>query len=140
MLDVGGRALHLDLFAGELLDERFERLAIALREHRAGALPVVGEDDEAIRPRRIHGGHLDDPDDLVKATYRVARLDALGSGAVRDLVVVDEVDVDRGRVSPHLLDHERGAQMAQQHVRRRAREGIRKGAWATWLAPRRGTS
>src|SRR6266566_4814418 len=126
MLDVCGRALHLGVLAGEVLDERFERLAIALREHRAGTLPMVGEHDKAIQPRRVHGGHLDDPDDLVEATYRVARLDTLGTGVVRDLVVVDEVDIDRGRVSPHLLDHERGAQMAQQHVRRRARERIGK--------------
>ena len=128
MLDVGGRALHLDVLAGEVLDEGFERLAIPLREHRARALPVVGEDDEAVRPRRVHRGHLDDPDDLVHARDRVTGLDALGSGVVRDLVVIDKVDIDRGRVSPHLLDHERGAEMSQQHVRRRARERIGKGA------------
>src|SRR5438477_63225 len=103
------------------------------------ARPGLGHNDEAIRPRRVHAGHLDDPDDLVDSTYRVARLDALGSGVVRDLVVIDEVDVDRGRVSPHLLDDKRGAQMAQQHVRRRARKRIGKGARPRWFGPRRST-
>src|SRR5439155_10977572 len=50
VLDMRGRALHLHMLARELLHKALERLAIALREHRAGALPVVGEHEEAIRP------------------------------------------------------------------------------------------
>jgi len=82
------------MLAGQLVDEPFERLAIALREHRARALSVIGEHDEAIGPRCVGGGLLDDPDDLVEACDGVARLNAVRSGVVGDLVVVDEVGVD----------------------------------------------
>ena len=121
MLDVRGRALHLHMLARELLHEALERLAIALREHRAGALPVVGEHDEAIRPRRVRGGPLDDPDDLVQPRDGIAGFDPVGPGVMGDLVVIDEVHVDRGGAAPHLLDDERGAEMTQEHVRRRSR-------------------
>src|SRR5712691_10566239 len=137
VLDMGGRALHLGVLAHQLLNEAFERLAIPLREHRAGALPVVGEHDEAIGPRRVLARFLDDPDDLVKPRHGIARFHAIGPGVMRDLVVIDEVRIDRRGAAPHLLDHEGGAEMAQEHVRRRARERIGKAPRPARLGPRR---
>ena len=123
----------------ELLDEPFEWFAVPPCEHRARALPVVGQHDEAIWPRRIRSRLPYDPDDPVEARDRIARFHAIGSGVVRDLVVVGKVHIDRGGAAPHLLDDERGAEMTQDHVRRRSREGIGKGARTMRLGPCRGT-
>src|SRR2546428_5701354 len=126
MLDVAGRSPYRGLSSGELRDQRLEPLPIALAERRAGALAVIREDDEAIGPRRIKGRLLDEADDAVEAPEGVAGFDAVGPGVVRDLVVVDVVRVDRRGAAVHLLYHEGGGEMAQEHVRRGARERIGK--------------
>src|SRR5438132_858791 len=126
MLDVAGRSPYRGLSSGELRDQRLEPLPIALAERRAGALAVIREDDESIGPRRIKGRLLDEADDAVEAPEGVASFDAVGPGVVRDLVVVDVVRVDRRGAAVHLLYHEGGGEMAQEHVRRGARERIGK--------------
>src|SRR5256712_8916931 len=126
MVDVAGRSPYRGLSSGELRDQRLEPLPIALAERRAGALAVIREDDEAIGPRRIKGRLLDEADDAVEAPEGVASFDAVGPGVVRDLVVVDVVRVDRRCAAVHLLYHEGGGEMAQEHVRRGARERIGK--------------
>src|SRR2546428_12000608 len=126
MLDVAGRSPYRGLSCGELGDQRLEPLPIALAERRAGGLAVIREDDEAIGPRRIKGRLRDEADDGVEAPEGVESCDAVGPGVVRDLVVVDVVRVDRGGAAVHLLYHEGGGEMAQEHVRRGARERIGK--------------
>src|SRR5205814_5423831 len=106
-------------------------------EHRAGALTVVGEHDQTVRSRRVGGRLLDDPDDLVEARDGVARFHTIRPGVVRDLVVIDEVHVDRGGTTQHLLDDERRAEMAEEDVRRRSRERIGKAARPAELGPGR---
>src|SRR5882762_8861007 len=99
-----GRGSPDGRLTGQLLDEGFERLATALVEARAGALAVIGQDDEPIRPRGVGGRLGDQADDLVDPGDRVAGLRAVWAGVVSDLVVVDEVDVDVRRAAIHLLD------------------------------------
>ena len=121
-----GRGAHARLVTGELADHGLERLRVALPEHRPGRLAVVGEDDEAIRTGRVSRGLLDQRDDLVQSSEGTERLGALDPGVVRDLVVVDEVDIDRGRAAVHLLDHQGRRKVSEQDVRRGSRERIRK--------------
>src|SRR2546428_12032412 len=126
MLDVAGRSPYRGLSSGELRDERLEPLPIALAERRAGALGVIREGGEAIGPRRIKGRLLDEADDAVEAPEGVESFEAVGPGVVRVLVVVDVVRVDRRGAAVHLLYPEGGGEMAQEHVRRGARERIGK--------------
>src|SRR5256712_14010522 len=109
---------------GEPRNQLLDPLPKALAERRASALAVIREDDEAIGPRRIKGRLLDEADDAVEAPEGVESFDAVGPGVVRDLVVVDVVRVDLGGRRVHQIYHEGGGEMAQEHVRRGARERI----------------
>ena len=111
VLDMRGGAPHRDVWAREILNELLDRLLIALFEHGAGTLAMIREDNETVRPRCVGSRFLDETDDAIQPRYRIARLHPGRAGVVGDLVVVDEIDVDRARSAVHLFDHQCGAQV-----------------------------
>ena len=70
-------------------------LAVPVGEDRALGLTVVGEDHEPVLPRRRAGHQLQLVEDAVDGLERLEALRPQDAGVVGDLVVVDEVDVDR---------------------------------------------
>ncbi len=124
LLDASRGLPDLRLATHQLVDHVGEGLAVALEEGGAQALAVVGDDDELVRTRRRGGGLLQGGDRLVDPVERVERLAPLGSAVVGDLVVVGVVDEDDGGAAVHLLDDERGRQVAQGDVRRGARDRV----------------
>ena len=89
---------------------------------------MVGKHDEPIAARGVGRRLLEHRDDPIHPPQRVNGFDAVDARVVRDLVVIDEVDVDHGRASVHLLDDEGGGEVPQEHVGRGARERIRERA------------
>ena len=128
VLDLCGRGGDRGLATHQRADDVLEGHAVALEERGAEALAVVGQDDEAIRPRRVLGGLAQRLQLAVDAIERVERFRALGPAVVGDLVVVGVVHVDDRRAADHLLDDERGAQRPQRHVRGAAHPGVREAA------------
>src|SRR5207302_9985768 len=106
-----GGAPHRDVRGRESLHELLDRLLIALCEQGAGTLALIREDDETVRPRWVGSRFLDETDAAIQPRYRIARLHPGRAGVVSDLVVVDEIDVDRARSAVHLFDHQCGAQV-----------------------------
>src|SRR2546428_2202480 len=125
------RRARRDVGAHEPAGDVLEACAETLAEERAGSLPMVGEDDEAIRPRSVELRSLDDRQDVVDAAKGLARLDPIDAGVMRDLVVVDQVGIDHARAFVHLLYDERRHEMAQHDVGRGAGERIRERACST---------
>ena len=72
------------------LHELVEPVAVALRERRALRLPVVGEDDDLVRPRGVSARALDAPELLVELAQGLERVRSLQAGVMRDLVVARE--------------------------------------------------
>ncbi len=97
--------------------------AVARCERLALRLTVVAEQDQVIRPRCSLRHLLQDGHHLVETSERGQRLDPGPAGVVRDLVVVDVVDVDAAGASHHLLAHDGGVEVAQQAVAEGAQPG-----------------
>ena len=106
------------------LDEVVEPVAVALLERRALRLPVVGEDDDLVRPRRVAARALDAPELLVELAQRLQRVGALEPGVVRDLVVAREGRVDRGAALHHVREDAVDDQVADDDAHRRAHERV----------------
>ena len=77
---------------------------------------MVGEDDEAVGSGRVLGRLLERPDRAVDAVERLEGLHALRSAVVGELVVVGEVRVDDVGAAVHLLDDQRGVDVAEEDV------------------------
>ena len=116
VLVVAGGRRHPVGAAHQVADGVLEGLAVALEERRPLALPVVGEHDEVVRAGRLLRDLLEHPDDLVDALHRPQRLLAGDAGVVRDLVVVEVVGVEHLGARQHLLGHQRGDEVALDHV------------------------
>ena len=69
---------------------------------------MIGQDDEAVGPRRFLGDPLQQADDPVDAVQGIQRLAPFGTRVVGDLVVVDEVGVDHRDAAEHSL-HDQAA-------------------------------
>ena len=110
--------------AQRALDELVEPVAVALLERRALRLPVVGQDDDLVRPRRVAARALDAAELLVELAQRLERVGALEAGVVRDLVVARERRVDRGAAAHHVGEHAEHDQVADDHAHRRAQQRI----------------
>ena len=100
--------------------ELLEREAVALRERRALALPVVGQQHQVVAPRRTLARPRDGAHLAVDLDELLHRLRALRAGVVGDLVVAQVVGVDDGRAAVHLADHE-----VREHVAHDRRRGAR---------------
>ncbi len=115
----------LDVASGErALDEVVEPVPVALLEGRALCLPVVGEDDQLVGPRRVAAGTLDLGELVVELAQRLERVGALEAGVVGDLVVAREGRVDR-RSAPHEVgEHARDDQVADEHAESPSHQGV----------------
>ena len=98
--------------------------AVALEERLAEALPVIGQDDELVGPRRLVGRLDERRDRPVDAVERLERLDPLGPAVMGQLVVVGEVGVDDVGAAVHLLDDQGRVDVAQEHVAGGAHPGV----------------
>lgn len=83
-------------------DQVAEGEAVAALEGLAGALAVVGEDDDAVRARGVLGDVLDQRDGTVQALEHLGGVAAARAGVVGDLVVGHEVGVDGGAAGEHV--------------------------------------
>lgn len=100
-----GLARHGQPAAGP--DQVAEGEPVAGAEGLAGALAVVGEDDDAVRARGVFGDVLDQGERAVQALKDLRGVAARRPGVVGDLVVGDEVGVD-GRTPGEHVAHDGG--------------------------------
>ena len=98
------------------VDQLVEAVAVTLLEGRALGLPVVGEDDDLVRARRVAARALDAAELLVELAQRLERVAALEPGVVRDLVVAGEGGVDGGAALEHVGDDGVHRQVADEHA------------------------
>ena len=112
-----------DVALGEPGDERRQVLAVPVGERRALGLPVVGEDHEPVLPRCRAGHQLQLVEDAVDGLERLEALRAQDARVVGDLVVVDEVDVDRADALEHVLGDQDRVEVAQRAVGDAAQQG-----------------
>ena len=89
---------------------------------------MVGQDDELVRPGRVLGGLDQAADRRVDPVEGLERLDPLRAAVVRQLVVVGEVGIDDVRAAVHLLDDQRGVDVAEQDVAGRPHPGVLQAA------------
>ena len=94
------------------LDELVQSVAVALLEGRTLGLPVIGEHDQLVGPRRVAAGPLDAPELLVELAERLERVGALEARVVGDLVVAREGRVDRRAPAHHVGEHAEDDQVA----------------------------
>ena len=114
-----------DLALGEgALDELVEAVPVALLERRALRLPVVGEDDDLVRPRGVAARALDLREAVVELAQRLERVGALEARVVRDLVVARERRVDGGSPAHHVGQHARHDQVAHEDAQRAAHQRV----------------
>ena len=106
------------------LDELVEPVAVPLLERRALRLPVVREDDDLVRPRRVPARAVDAAELLVELPQRLERVDALEAGMVGHLVVAREGRVDGGTPFHHVREDAVDDQVADDDAHRRAQERI----------------
>ncbi len=106
------------------LHELVEPVAVALLERRALRLPVVGEDDELIRPRGVSARVLDATELLVELAQRLERVRSLQAGVMRDLVVAREGRIDRRPPTHHVCEDAEHDQVAHDHAHHPAQERI----------------
>ena len=106
------------------LDELVEAVAVALLERRALRLPVVGEDDDLVGPRRVAARALDLRELVVELAQRLERVGALEARVVGDLVVARERRVDGGPAAHHVGEHAGHDQVAHEHAQRRAHQRV----------------
>ena len=105
-------------------DELLEAVPVPLLEGRPLRLPVVGEDDDLVRPRRVAAGALDPAELLVELAQRLHRVGALEARVVRDLVVAREGRVDRGAPLHHVGEDAEDDQVADDDAEGRPQEGV----------------
>ena len=99
---------------------------------------MVGQDHEVVGPRRVLGGASEAAQRPIDAVERLEALRPLRAAVMGDLVVVGVRDVDRGRASEHLLDHQAGDERPEHDVRHRAQRRVGKAARVeAWLDPAR---
>ena len=106
------------------LDQLLEAVAVALLERRALRLPVVGEHDDLVRPRRVAAGPLDVGEVVVELAQGLERVGALEAGVVGDLVVARERGVDRGTPAHHVGEHAGDDQVAHEDAQRRSHQRV----------------
>ena len=106
------------------LDQLVEAVAVALLEGRALRLPVVGEDDDLVRPRRVAARALDLREVVVELAQRLERVGALEAGVVRHLVVARERRVDGGPPAHHVGEHAGHDQVAHEDAERRPHQRV----------------
>ena len=82
--------------AAEPSDQFLDRLAEPVGERFALGLPVVGQRDEQVAPRRQLGGSVQAADLAVDLAEHGERVEPLDAGVVGDLVVAEEIGVDAG--------------------------------------------
>ena len=81
-----------------------------------------------VRSWRLLGRLGQGADGGIDAVERLERLDPLRAAMVGELVIVCEVGVDDVRAAVHLLDDQRGVDVAQQHVARRTHPRVLQAA------------
>ena len=106
------------------LDELVEAVSVALLERRALRLPVVGEDDDLVRPRRVAAGALDLRELVVELAQGLERVGALETRVVRHLVVARERRVDGRPPAHHVGEHARDDQVAHEDAQRRPHQRV----------------
>ena len=106
------------------LDELVEAVAVALLERRPLRLPVVGEDDDLVRARRVAARALDMAEVVVELAQRLEGVGALEARVVRDLVVAREGRVDGGAPAHHVGEHARHDQVAHEDAERAPHERV----------------
>ena len=120
-----------DAGPGEIpLHEFVEPVAVSLLERRSLRLPVIGEDDELVRPSRIAARPLDPRKLLVELPQRLERVLPLETGMVGDLVIAREGRVDRGPAFHHVGEDAVHDQVAHDDAHRRAQERVHPAAVA----------
>ena len=111
--------------AGErALDELVEAVAVALLEGRALRLPMVGEDDDLVRPRRVAARALDVTEGVVELAQGLERVCALEARVVRNLVVARERRVDGGPAAHHVGEHARDDQVPHEDAERASHQRV----------------
>ena len=117
-----------DLLDGSVLeralDELVEPVAVPLLERRSLRLPVVGEHDDLVGPRRVAARAVDATELLVELAQRLERVCALEPRVVRDLVVARERRVDGGPAAHHVREDAVDDQVADDHAHRAAQERV----------------
>jgi hypothetical protein len=114
-------------------DELGQRLAGAFGERRTLRLTVIGQHDNAVRPRRPAAGPVDAADLAVEVAQDGEGVGALGTRVMGDLVVAEEVDVDRGAPFTHVVDDSLHGDVAADHRRERTEQGVRPVAFDAGL-------
>ena len=115
------------------LDELVEAVAVSLLEGRSLRLPVVGEDDDLVRPRGVVAGALDVPEVVVELAQRLEGVGTLEARVVGDLVVARERRVDRGAPAHDVGEHARHDQVAHEHAERSPHQRVDAAAVAARL-------
>ena len=106
------------------LDELVEAVPVSLLEGGALRLPVVGEDDDLVRPRRVLQGHLDVAELVVELAQRLEGVGALEAGVVRNLVVAREGRVHRRSAAHEVGEHTGHDQVAHEDAERPAHQRV----------------
>ena len=99
-------------------DELVEAVPVALLERRSLGLPVVGEDDDLVRPWRIAGSELDLAEVVVELPECLEGVGPLEARVVRHLVVARERRVDRGAPAHEVGEDAGGDQVAHEDAQR----------------------
>ncbi len=120
------RVLHAG--RGGLGDQVGERDAVTVAEGRSLRLSVIGEHREAHRPGRPGRRTLETGELLVELAEDLQRLRALDARVMRDLVVTGERRVEDGAPGEDVPDDGRDLQIALDHGRPRAHEGVLEAA------------
>ena len=106
------------------LDELVEAVAVALLEGRTLRLPVVGEDDDLVRPGCVAAGSLDVREVVVQLAQGLEGVGALEARVVRDFVVAREGRVDGGPPAHHVGEDARDDQIAHEDAEGRSHERV----------------
>ena len=121
-----------DLCRGQLRADGGEVDPVPIGEDRSLGLPVVGQDDQPVRPRRCRGDLLQARQHVIEPIERGQRLRPQAAGVMGHLVVVDIVDVHGPRATDHLLGHQRGVEVPQYDVRHGPHAGEEPAAVSPW--------
>ena len=123
LLVAAGDLSHASALEGAL-DELVQPVAVPLLEGRALRLPVVGEDDDLVRARRVAARAIDPAELLVELAEGLQRVGALEPRVMGDLVVAREGRVHRGPAAHHVGEDAVDDQVADDHAHRAAHERI----------------
>ena len=106
------------------LDELVEPVAVALLEGRALRLPVVREDHDLVRARRVPARAPDAAELLVELAEGLERVGALEARVVSDLVVACEGRIHGRAAAHHVAEDAEDDEVADDHAHRAAHERI----------------